>query len=97
MISKQTIEHMAKLARVNLTDEEKERFTKELSSILNYIDKLSEVDTSNVERIGQITGLETVVREDEPLKVKDEETQKKILKEAPNKKGDYFQVPKILE
>ena len=97
------VEHMAKLARINLTKEEKERFTKELSSILDYIDKLNEIDTSSLETMGQITGLENVMREDEPKAKKSQqlrdrqEVRDKILKEAPDKKGDHIKVPKILE
>lgn len=97
MISKEQVEHMAKLARIELTDQEKEKFTKELSSILDYIDKLNKVDTSNIERVEQITGLEGVVRKDEVPKFKDAETRNKILEEAPERKGDYIKVPKILD
>lgn len=102
MISKEQVEHMAKLARIELTKEEKEKFTKELSSILNYVDKLNKVDTSKMEILGQITGLENVMREDEPVKkpqqLRDkQETRDKILKESPNKTGDYIKVSKVLE
>ena len=96
-ISKQQIEHIAKLARIELTEKEKEKFTKELSSILDYVEKLDQVDTKNVEPIKQVTGLENVVRDDEKLRTSNPELRTKILKQAPRRKGDYFQVPKILE
>jgi len=97
MISKEQIEHIAKLARIELTEEEKGKFTKELSSILDYFEKLNKVDTSKIEGISQVTGLEDVMREDDAPKIKGSEIRNKILEQAPRKKGDYFQVPKILE
>lgn len=97
MIDKKQVEHIAKLARIKLTEKEKEKFTKELSSILDYVEQLNRVDTKDIESIKQITGLKDMIREDKPLKAKDREIRKKLLKEAPSKKGDYFKVPKILE
>jgi aspartyl-tRNA(Asn)/glutamyl-tRNA(Gln) amidotransferase subunit C len=58
------IRHIAKLARLNLTDEEVAKLPEQLSSILNYVDMLQEVDTTGVEPAAQATGLTTVVRED---------------------------------
>jgi len=97
MIDKKTVEHIAKLARIELTEKEKEKFFKELSSILDYVEKLSKVDTSKIEGISQITGLENVMREDGLTRNKKQETRNKLLKQAPKRKGDYFKVPKILE
>jgi len=96
-INSEQVEHIARLARIELTEEEREKFTKELSSILDYFEKLSKVDTSKIEGISQVTGLEDVMREDDAQKIKGSETRNKILEQAPQKKGDYFQVPKILE
>ncbi|OGJ54542.1 hypothetical protein A3D11_01735 [Candidatus Peribacteria bacterium RIFCSPHIGHO2_02_FULL_49_16] len=59
------IRHIAKLARLHISDKEVKRYTKELSSILTYVDKLKEVDTRNVEPTTQVTGLRNVFREDE--------------------------------
>ena len=95
MIDKQQVEHIAKLARIELTEEEKERFMKELSSILDYVNQLNKVDTSKIEGIPQVTGLENIVREDIEDKIRDKKY--KLLSEAPKRKGDYIQVPKILE
>ena len=95
MISKKQVEHMAKLARIELTDQEKEKFTKELSSILDYVEQMNKVDTKNIEPIKQITGLKDVMREDKVGKK--EKTKDKLLKQAPKRKQDYFKVPKILE
>lgn len=87
---------MAKLARIELTEKEKEKFTKELSSILDYVEQLNKVDTSKIEGISQVTGLKDVVRDDKSRIIK-HESREKILKQAPKKKRDYFKVPKILE
>jgi aspartyl-tRNA(Asn)/glutamyl-tRNA(Gln) amidotransferase subunit C len=98
MISREQIEHIAKLARIELTEKEREKFSAELSSILDYIDKLNQVETKATESINQITGLENIVREDVPRK---EDTRldlrDKFIKAAPVKKDNYFKVPKILE
>ena len=96
MISKKQVEHMAKLARIELTDQEKEKFTKELSSILDYVKQMNKVDTKNIEPIKQITESENVVRNDES-RIKNHELKNKLLKQAPKRKQDYFKVPKILE
>lgn len=96
MISKEQIEHIAKLARIELTEKEKEKFAKDLSSVLDYFEKLNQVDTKKIESISQITGLSNITRDDE-IRSKKSQIRDKILKQAPNKKGDYYKVPKILE
>lgn len=96
MISKEQVEHIAKLARIELSEEEKEKFTQDLSSILDYVEKLKQVDTSKTKPISQVTELENIMRSDD-IKYELPDTRSKLLKEAPKRKGDYFQVPKILE
>ncbi len=102
-ISTGQVEHIAKLARIELTEKEKEKFSKELSLVLDYIDKLNQIDTGNIKPIQQITGLETIMRKDE-LNPKIQNTNYpptgeagKILDGAPEKKDNYFKVPKIFE
>ena len=95
-ISKDQIEHIAKLARIELTEQEKEKFFKELSSILDYVAQLNKVDTSKIKEISQVAGLESVVREDNP-RSKTQNLRSKLLKQAPSRKSDYIKVPKILE
>jgi len=95
MIEKKQVEHIAKLTRIELSEKEKEKFSKELSSILDYVGQLNKVNTAKVEPLAQITGLEGVMRKDE-VKIQPK-VQNKLLKQAPSRKGDYFQVPKILE
>jgi len=97
MIDKEQVEHIAKLARINLTEKEKEKFSAELSSILDYIDKLNQADISSVESISQVTGLNNIVRDDIEIKKVNTEIRKEILKGAPEKKDNYFKAPKILE
>jgi len=95
-IYKKEVEHIAELARIKLTKEELGKFQKELSSILDYVNKLSKVSTAKVKPTAQITGLKEVTRKDE-LEKKDKNLREKILNQAPSRKKDYFKVPKILE
>lgn len=103
MISREQVEHIAKLARIELKEEEKNRFSSELSLILGYIDKLNKVDTSGIVPTSQVTGLKNITREDEfPFSdsaycLEKKNTREKIIAEAPARKGQYFKVPKILE
>jgi len=96
MLSKEQVEHIAKLARIELTEKEKEKFSTELSSILDYIDKLNQAETGKIAAIAQITGLKNISRNDDSG-IKNQELREKILKAAPSRKDDYFKVPKILE
>jgi len=98
MLSKFDVEHIAKLARLDLTDKEKTKFAEDLSSIIGYIEKLSEV---NIEKVEPMTGginLESVVRKDEKGKgIADDEMKSNIIKAAPSREDSYFKVPSILE
>ncbi len=64
MLSNQQIQHIAKLARLGLKKGEDEKFSKQISAILEYVDMLQEVDTDKVEPTSQVTGLENVTRKD---------------------------------
>ena len=64
-LSNDQVRHIAKLARLNLSDAEVKKFSKELTSILDYIDRLQEVDTKDVEPLKSITGISNAEREDE--------------------------------
>ena len=66
-ISKETVKHVANLARLGLTDEEVEKFSGQLSAVFEYMDILEEVDTSDVAETSQVTGLENVKGKDEIL------------------------------
>lgn len=65
MLDKKEIKHIANLARLELTQEEEEKYSSQLSAVLNYIDKLQEVDTSKVQITAQVSGLHNSWREDE--------------------------------
>lgn len=94
MITKEQVEHVAKLARLSLSEKEKEIYTKQLSKILDYIDQLNEVDTTNVEPMTQPIPIVNVMREDVVKKNFERET---ILKNAPHEEYGFFRVPKIGE
>ena len=65
MLTDKELDHIAKLARLELSDELRERMKKDLSSILGYIDQLNSVDTAGIGPLYQVTGLENSVRADE--------------------------------
>ncbi len=67
MLSDDQVKHVAKLARIKLTDEEVKKFGPQLSKVLDYMDILSEVDTKNVAETSQVTGLSNVMEKDENL------------------------------
>ena len=73
MFTPQQIRHIAKLARLGLKDQDIEKFSKQLSDILRYVEKLNEVDTKNVEPTSQVTGLKNVTREDNVIRFCDRE------------------------
>lgn len=96
-ISKKDVEHIAKLARLGLSDKEKDKYSKELSEILDYMKKLSRVDTKSIEPTAQVTGLENIFRKDEnPLEV-DTEKVKKIIGQAPERENNFIKTKKILD
>jgi len=64
-LSKQEVEKIANLARLELTEQETEQYAEQLSDVLTYFDKLKEIDTDSVEITSQVTGLENVYRQDE--------------------------------
>ena len=90
------VEHIANLARLDLTKEEKEKFSKQLSSILDYVEKLQEVDTTGVEETSQVTGLKNSVRPDEFNESSDVEIGD-ILNNAPDKEGNLFKVKSVFD
>ena len=93
-ITKITIEHVANLARLNLTEEEKSMLTLDMEQIISYMDKLKELDTSEVKPTAHVMPISNVFREDksEPSYLRE-----KILASAPLTKDGCFKVPKIVE
>lgn len=93
-ITMQEVEHVARLARLELTAEEKERMRAQLDSILSYIDKLNELDTTAVEPTSHILPMTNVFREDE---ITPSLSQEEVLANAPDRYDLFFRVPRILE
>jgi aspartyl-tRNA(Asn)/glutamyl-tRNA(Gln) amidotransferase subunit C len=92
-ITVQDVEYIARLARLEYSDEEKDTFTEQFNVILGYIETLNELDTDGVEPLSHVIELSNVVREDEtqsslPIDL--------VLKNAPAKSGRYFTVPKVI-
>ncbi len=97
MISQKEVEHIAGLARIKLTEKEKDKMTKELGAILGYIDKLKEVNTEGVEPIAHITGLTDIFRKDDNPREPDSENIKRLMGQAPSEKGGYVKVKSVFE
>jgi len=95
MISKKEVKHIAKLARLGLTEKELDKMQKELSSILDYMKKLKKVNVSKVEPTSHSVQLENVMREDEVKNI-DPQAKKKSLKQASEIKDNYLKVKSIL-
>ena len=95
MLTDTEVEHIAKLARIKITDSERETFKGELSSILDYVAKLNEVNTDNVQPLRQITGLSNMTRADEP---KEEAGNKELLvSQAPSKENNFVKVKSVFD
>jgi len=88
------VEYVARLARLKLTQDEKEKYARQLGGILNYINKLNELDTSKVEPTSHVISLSNVFRED---KVKESLPAEEILSNAPQKSRGFFRVKKVIE
>ncbi len=94
-LSREQVEHVAKLARLSLTAEEVDRFSQQLSSILGYIEKLQQLDVEGVEPTTHAVAVEsTPLREDEPRPSLPVD---RALANAPAKEGTSFSVPRIIE
>lgn len=94
-LTKQSIAHIAELARLKLSDKELATYGDQLSGILSYIDQLSEVDTDNVEPTAQVTGLKNVLRDDD-IFIWDESETKEALDEAPEMEQGQVKVKRII-
>ncbi len=94
-IDNKIVKHVAHLARLELNDKELEQHSGQLASILSYISKLNQVDTANVMPTSHpLTTLKNVFRKDNLKKSLDVEAS---LANAPDKDGDFFRVPQIIE
>ena len=93
-LSKEQVEHIAELARIGISEEEKEKFQKDLGAVLDYVDKLEGVDVADVEPTAHITGLENETRPDE--NGSSHADVKALVDMAPETKDGYVKVGKVL-
>jgi len=87
------VEHIAKLANLEFTDKEKEKFTHQLNKILEYMEQMNKLDTTSVEPLSHVIELSNVFRTDE---VKQSISTEEALKNAPSKTEIFFKVPKVI-
>ncbi len=92
-ITTKDVEYVANLAKLELSEEEKKRFQKELDNIITYIDQLNELDTENVPITSHVALLQNVFRED---KVLPSLSPDQALANAPEKKDGFFRVPRVI-
>lgn len=99
-VTEKDVSYVADLANLELTDQERKRMLKDLNSILDYIDRLNELDTSNVPPMAQISGAASDDKGTEPLR---EDVlipclpHTEAMKNAPETDGDFFKVPRVIE
>ncbi|MFC1701108.1 Asp-tRNA(Asn)/Glu-tRNA(Gln) amidotransferase subunit GatC [Patescibacteria group bacterium] len=94
-LTRKQVEHTAKLARLGFAEKEVKKFQKDLSAVLDFIEKLSEIKTDKIEPTAHITGLENVIRADKGVAISNSK-KKKLLDLASEKKEDYIKVKSIL-
>jgi len=92
MITRKDVEKVAKLARLDISEKEKEQYTQQLERVLEFVEQLNEVDTKNIEPTAQVTGLENVYREDKVTQGQNAH----LLDNAPATEGGYLKVKAVL-
>ena len=93
-ITKKDIEYIAALARIKLTAAEETKMAEELGAILGYVEKLREVDTTGVEAMAQVTGLENILRPDENPIEPGNQTEK-LVGQFPHQKDNFLKVKEV--
>lgn len=93
-LSKEDVLKLARLARLRLSDSEVEKFQKELTAIISYVEQLDSVDTQGIEPTYQITGLTNVTRADDEVNYG--VTQEELLSNLPNRDGNYIKVRRMI-
>lgn len=93
-ISNEEVKHIAKLAKLSLSDEEVEKYSKDLGDIATFVEQLNEIDISGVEPTAHILDKKNVFRKDE---LKESFPREQILKNAPSKEAGCISVPKVVE
>ena len=93
-IDKDTVKHISKLARISLDEKKIDNLSKDLSSIMRFIEKLNELNTDKTTPLTSIINASLKTREDE---VKDGKIRDQILKNSPEKNEEFFVVPKVVD
>ena len=93
-IDKDTVKHISKLARISLNDKKVDSLSKDLSSIIKFIEKLNKLDTDDVEPLTSIIDASLKSRKDE---IRDGKIRDQILKNSPENNDEFFVVPKVIE
>ena len=93
-IDKQTVEYVAHLARIELKSQELEKLSKQLQDIINFIDKLKEINIKDIVPTSHILPINNVLRDDSPT---ESLSSHKALENAPQRQGNFFSVPKVIE
>ncbi|WP_440112617.1 Asp-tRNA(Asn)/Glu-tRNA(Gln) amidotransferase subunit GatC [Paenibacillus sp. QZ-Y1] len=93
-ISNNDVQHVAKLARLNLTSEEEQTLTGQLNAILKYAEKLNELDTDDIEPTTHVLHVSNVMRNDETKKSLSIE---QVMRNAPEEEDGQFKVPAVME
>lgn len=93
MINKEEVKHIAGLSRIGLGEKEVEKYSKDLSAVLDWIDDLKKVDIENIEPTAHITGMDSISREDKSIEF---ENKKGIIKMFPEEKNGYNKVKSVL-
>lgn len=93
-LSRDDVQHVAQLARLSFSEEEQARMADEMSQILDYVEKLNELDTSGVPPMSHVLDVTNVYREDS---IEARIDQEQALAPAPDSDGHYFRVPKVVD
>jgi len=93
-IDKDTVKHISKLARISLDEKKIDSLSKDLTSIMKFIEKLNKINTDKITPLASIINASLKSRKDE---IKDDKIRDQILKNSPEKNDEFFVVPKVLE
>ncbi len=93
-ITSADVDKIAKLAKLDLSEDEREKLTSQLSDIISYVEKLSKLDTKDVEPLAHVNDLMNVFRKDEPRPSIEKED---VFKNSPQNDNEFFLVPKVLK
>lgn len=93
-ITEEQVKHVAHLARLSITDEEAQTYTKQLDKIITFVEQLNELDTEGIEPTTHVLNIQNVLREDE---VRESLSNEEALKNAPDHQDGQVKVPSIIE